>query len=116
MHWQPGAATALQQLNLLEGGKSSVQVMVCRFSEKETSQNIKIAQMLREAGFNVEIYPETDKLGKQFGIADKKGIPLVIVQGPDEVVNGMVTVKDLGAGSQKQVAVSGLIEYMKQIA
>lgn len=107
--------TALQQLNLLEGSKSSVQIMVCRFSENETSHNIKITQMLRDAGFNVELYPDTDKLGKQFGFADKKGIPLVIVQGPDEVINNIVTVKDLRAGSQKQVAVNELIGYMKQV-
>ena len=80
--------TALGQLDMLKGSASGIQVMICRFGDGETSDNIKVAQMLRKAGFSVEFYPETDKLKKQFGFADKKNIPVVIVQGPDEVKEG----------------------------
>jgi histidyl-tRNA synthetase len=36
-----------------------------------------------------------DKLGKQFGYADKLGIPYALVIGPDERAAGVVTVKRL---------------------
>jgi len=46
---------------------------------------------------------EGKKLGKQFGHADKKQIPLVAVMGPDEVAAGKVSVKRLADGHEVQV-------------
>lgn len=39
----------------------------------------RIASKLRDEGNNVEIYPVADKLGKQFGYADKKWIRNVVI-------------------------------------
>lgn len=106
--------TAMQQMEMLEDKKSGVELLVCRFGKAETEHNIKIAQDLRDAGFAVEIYPETDKLKKQFGFADKRGIPLVVVQGPDEVTENVVTVKNLKTGVQEKVSRSNLREYLRK--
>ncbi|HCY20953.1 TPA: hypothetical protein DIC40_03740 [Patescibacteria group bacterium] len=47
-----------------------------------------------------EIYPSPDKLGKQFGYADKKGIPLVIILGEGEKNEGSYKIKDMIAGTE----------------
>jgi histidyl-tRNA synthetase len=36
----------------------------------------------------VVVYPEADKLGKQFKFADKLGIPVAVILGPDEMDAG----------------------------
>jgi histidyl-tRNA synthetase len=55
-----------------------------------------LANELREQGIACEVYLNVgDKLGKQFGYADKLGIPFALVVGPDEREAGMVTVKSL---------------------
>lgn len=47
-----------------------------------------------------EIYPSPDKLGKQFGYADKKGIPLVIILGEGEKAEWIYKIKDMVAGTE----------------
>ena len=39
---------------------------------------------LRAAGLRVEVYPDADKIGKQFKYASRRGIPFVAVVGDDE--------------------------------
>ena len=36
-------------------------------------------------GVRVDVYPEADKLGKQFKYAAARGFPFVVVMGDDEV-------------------------------
>lgn len=107
--------TALEQLQMLPPAKTTVQVLVCRFGDAETAHNIKTTQYLRGEGFSVELYPESDKLKKQFGYADKKGIPVVIVQGPDEIVQDVVTIKMLQSGDQQKVESGRLKEKILEI-
>lgn len=54
-----------------------------------------IAQTLRSTGKHIEIYPVADKLGKQFGYADKKGIPYVVILGTGELEKKIYKIKDL---------------------
>jgi histidyl-tRNA synthetase len=55
------------------------------------------------AGYRVDVYPEPDKLGKQFKYAAGVGIPRVAVLGSDERTRGVVTIKDMKSGEQTQV-------------
>ncbi len=61
-----------------------------------------IAQTLRNQWHNVEIYPVADKLGKQFGYADKKGIPHVIILWPGELEKKIYKIKDLQTGTETE--------------
>jgi histidyl-tRNA synthetase len=47
------------------------------------------------------VYPEPDKLGKQFKYAAAAGIPRVAVLGADERASGVVTIKDMTSGKQQ---------------
>ena len=48
-------------------------------------------------------YPEPAKLPRQFKFADRMGMRVVLVLGPDEAAAGKVTVKDLTNGTQEAV-------------
>jgi histidyl-tRNA synthetase len=51
----------------------------------------------------VDLYPEADKIGKQFKYAAARGIPFVAVVGDDERAKGEVSIKNMQSGEQSSV-------------
>ncbi len=84
--------------------QAQTKVLVTIFDESLTDQSLEITSALRSAEVNAEIYPDpTAKLEKQLKYADRKGIPWVVILGPEEVKNNTVTIKDLRTGELKTV-------------
>ncbi len=81
-------------------GGTLVQVLVTVFSDDARAASMRIADQLRSAGINTELYLEARKLGRQFAYADKKGIPLVAIAGPDEIEAGVVKLRRLRDGRE----------------
>jgi len=79
---------------------SPAPVLVTVFDENNLLESLRLANELRQAGLNVACYPEAAKLARQFKFADRSGIKIVLVVGPDEAAAGKVTVKDLRNGTQ----------------
>ena len=97
---------------ILEVNKTKVLITV--FSPTLLSKSIETAKTLRESGISTEIYPdETAKLDKQLKYADKKGIPYVVIIGPEEAESKTVTLKNLKTKEQKKVAVSEIVPLIK---
>lgn len=90
-------------------------VLVTVFNETLLLESYALASILRNAGINVTTYPEPAKLPKQFKYADKMGMQVVLVIGPDEAAAGKVTVKNLKNGSQQVVSQSDLIPVVRRI-
>lgn len=92
----------MDELNLYPAhlGGTLVQVLVTVFSDETRRASMKVANQLRQAGINTELYMEARKIGKQFNHADKKGIPIVAVAGPDEIEKGIVTLRRLRDGKE----------------
>lgn len=85
---------------------SKVLVTVFDASSDSVSASVGLATELRAEGIACEVYLNPgDKLGKQFGYADKLGIQFALVLGPDELQQGSVTVKDLKAAEANQQTV-----------
>ncbi|MBA4385068.1 MAG: histidine--tRNA ligase [Anaerolinea sp.] len=76
-------------------------VLVTIFDESLTLSSVELASELRANGIKTICYPEVTKLQKQFKYADRLGIKLAFVIGPDEEAEGKVTLKDLKSGSQE---------------
>ena len=83
----------------VEGGAADL--LVTLFEGEDPGEALRLARELRAAGLRVEVYPEPDKLGKQFKYAAAAGIPRVAVLGADERASGVVTIKDMTSGKQK---------------
>ena len=79
-------------------------VMVAVWDEASIGDSIALAGELRAAGLRVDLFPDLDKVGKQMKYADSRGYPVVAIVGPDERAAGMVTLKTLATGEQRQVA------------
>jgi histidyl-tRNA synthetase len=83
---------------------AAADVMVTLFEEEPEEDSLKLASELRSAGLRVDVYPEPDKLGKQFKYAAARNVKLVTVLGADERARGNVTVKNMVTGEQTAVA------------
>ncbi len=97
-----------------QGQQSTATVLMTIFSAELTEQNLAIAQQLRQAGIATEVYPSVDKLGKQFKIADQKGIPWVAVVGQDELATGTINLKKLSDRTQQTVSITEAIKLLKK--
>lgn len=104
----------LNQLDLYpEQSLMTTRIMFVNFGEREMRAALEYATRLRSAGISTELYPENAKMKKQMGYADTKGIPFVAIVGEDEINSGMITLKNMASGEQKQVTVNELIDIVK---
>ncbi len=74
----------------------------------------RMVQQLRSAGIRAEMFIGTGNMGKQMKYADKRGSPLVIIQGGDEKAKGEVQIKDLRLGSELASTIETREEYASQ--
>jgi histidyl-tRNA synthetase len=79
---------------------AAADVLVTLFDGEPIEEGLRLAHELRAAGLRVDVYPEPDKLGKQFKYASARGVKLVTVAGTDERARGEITVKDMVSGEQ----------------
>lgn len=93
---------------------TTAQVYVTIFPE-QAADALALARELRAAGLNVvTALDPSQKLGKQFQEADRKGIPYAIVLGSDEVARGEVQIKDLRSGEQRAVSRGDVISELQK--
>ncbi len=85
-------------------GKTVVDVFVTVFDAERRATALAVAMELRAANFNTEVWYDLDSLGKQLKYASARGIPFVIIIGPDEAAANVVTLRDLQTGAQEQIA------------
>jgi histidyl-tRNA synthetase len=92
---------------------SPADVMVAVWSEDSIVDSIGLATDLRAQGLRTDLYPEADKLGKQFKYASARGIAFVAVIGDDERARGEVSIKDMRTGEQRSVKRENLAEVIR---
>jgi histidyl-tRNA synthetase len=82
---------------------NSVDVMVTVWNEETIAESLKLANELRSHGLRVLVYPEADKLGKQFKYASSINIPYVCILGENELAENKVALKNMVTGDQEIV-------------
>ena len=90
-------------------------VLVTVFDQERVLASFRLATALRSAGIPTAVYPEAAKLPRQFKYADKMKARLVLVVGPDEAAKDVVTVKDLGSGTQQSVPQAQVVETVRRL-
>ncbi len=94
---------ALTELNLLEIHKTATQALVTIFSSDVVNESTQIAHALRARNISTELFLDIHaKLEKQLKYADKKGIPYVIIQGPQEKEMNVVNLKNMKTREEKK--------------
>ncbi|MBI2086084.1 histidine--tRNA ligase [Candidatus Daviesbacteria bacterium] len=100
---------AMDQMDLFPKDLTTTKVLVTIFNKDLSPVAIDVADRLRLRGINSELWldPKT-KLEKQLKYADQKGIPFVIIIGPEEAALNKVMLKNLNppAGGKTQEALT----------
>src|ERR1041384_6251534 len=94
---------------------SPADVMVTIWNKESVTESIKLAQELRAAGLRVDLYPEADKLGKQFKYASSLRIRFETALGEDEQAQGLVALKDMQSGEQRAVPRAVVAQLVKEL-
>lgn len=103
----------LNELNLIKAEKKSVAEVLIVPMIQDLSVPIRIANNLRDKGINTEVFLNDKKLKAKMKYADKLEIPNVIVVGEDEVNSGVVKIKDMITGNEKECEINNISNVIK---
>lgn len=92
---------------------TDTQLLFINFGEKETCYCLPVVVKARQNGIRTEMFPDAAKMKKQMAYANANAIPYVALAGDDEIQKGVVTLKNMETGEQKQVTPEQLIEIVK---
>jgi histidyl-tRNA synthetase len=92
---------------------TSADVMVSVWNSESVVDSITLANELRRTGLRVDLYPEADKVGKQFKYASEHGIAFVTVVGDEERARGEVAIKDMRTGEQRSMKREGVAKAIR---
>jgi histidyl-tRNA synthetase len=106
----------LQERGLLPAAPASVEVFLVAATAEDRAHVLRLAHVLRDQGLRVEYAFGDDKVGKQLKLADARGARRAVVVGPDERARGVVVIKQLGSGEQREVAEHALAEELERRA
>jgi len=93
---------------------SSADVLVTVWNEESISESLKLAADLRKENLRVLVYPEADKLGKQFKYANSIKIPFVCVLGETELAENKVTLKNMQTSEQETILREEIAKKVKK--
>lgn len=106
---------ALETCSLLPNLIKETQVLIAVFNPEFWDSAIKLSAALRRADISTELYPDPSvKLDKQLKFADKKGIPYVIIQGPEEAEKNVMKLKNMQTKEQEELTVEDVIKKLTQ--
>ena len=95
----------LEALDLFPAfGETPTRCLLTHFDAESGRAALPLLAELRAAGVASELYPDVKKLGVQFKYADAKGIPFVLLLGPEELAAGVVKLKIMASGEERVMA------------
>lgn len=71
---------------------------------------LQIAEIMRKAGYKVEVEMKNRKMKKSLDYANDEKIPFVFILGEDELANQTITVKDMNHKIQVQISTTNILE------
>ena len=105
----------IEELHLVEPPTTVTQVLVTVFAPGLVGASLATATALRQAGLRAEVYLEPRRrLGDQLAYANRRGIPLAVIIGPDEAAAGQVKLRRLADGHEWTVSQAELPAVARQ--
>ena len=95
--------------------QSLARVVVLPMTPAEYSLAGEVATDLRSAGVATILYSEPNDLSKKMKYVDKMGCQYAVVIGADEARNGMVSIKDMRSGEQRQTPLDDFVASLADL-
>jgi histidyl-tRNA synthetase len=106
--------SALKLAGLSDEADALAPVVVLVMDKDRQGDYWRMVQQLRAAGIRAEMYVGSAGMKAQMKYADKRGAPLVVIQGGDEKARGEVQIKDLRLGAELAGGIASRAEYASQ--
>lgn len=104
----------MEELNLFPKEITQrLDVLILHFGEENLKHGQLILTKLRDADIKADLYPDTDKIKKQFNYADKIQTPYTLIIGDDEMKSGDYMLKNMQTGEQKPMNLDKIIQHFK---
>jgi len=112
-----GFAIGMERLILLldekaETEKEPRRLFVACLGHEAQKRGFQIVQELRLGNLSVEMDYESRSLKAQMRRADKLGATHVLILGDDELAKGVAVLRDMGAGTQEEITLEGIVEQL----
>ena len=105
----------LEELDLFPAAvAATTRCLIANFDAESETAVLPVLRSLRAAGVAAELYPESAKLAKQFKYADGKGIPYVLLQGPEERAAGQFKLKALATGHEQTLTLDEVLAELEK--
>lgn len=101
-------AELLKARGIAPAPAASIDVFLVAVTGDERPSMLKLAHALRETGIRVEYALSQDRVPKQLKLANARSARFAVVIGPEEQARGAAVLRDLGAGTQREVAISAV--------
>ena len=105
----------LEQLGKISRKGSFLDAEIFCLDAKLSVHYQKTAGIMREAGLNVEVFPDAKKMGQQYAVTEKKGVPFGIFIKPEDAENNLLTLKNLLTREQfENISIEKAVELIKE--
>lgn len=105
----------LNEIQQIKADRESISDCLVIPMDSEISAALQIANTLRMAGINTDVYCENHKIKKKMKYADKWKIPYVVIIGENEIQSRMYTLKNMKTGEQETLLVEDIIKKIIRI-
>lgn len=106
---------ALAEIGAMEV-EQPIQAIILNQNNELQSDYVVLAQKLRAAGANIELYYADAKLDKQFKYAEVRKIPYAIIMGESEIKDEVVQLKNVVTREQETIRFEDLANRLQQNA
>lgn len=100
---------ALEKLGKIEKKTTTAKVLLTIIDQKLTGKIMELAQKLRKAKVNTEVYLAGKPLKEQIIYAAKRGVPFVIILGEEENLIGKLKLKDMNKREEETLTENEII-------
>jgi len=103
---------ARQSLGITVSGGSAPAVYLVGLGEEARLANMAMAGKLRDAGLRVDLEVEERSFKAQLRSANRSGAAYALVRGEDELKRGMVVLKSMQDGEQKELTAEEAVNFI----
>ena len=97
-----------------EGKEFLDKICIACIDEQMLPESLEIADKLRGNDFIVDFDLGRKRLRNAISFAVSKKIRYLIIIGPDEIMKGKLTVRDLAYESQSEISIQEIVSYFKE--
>jgi histidyl-tRNA synthetase len=105
--------TLMEERGMFVERAGAADVLIALPSADAAAGALHLAAELRQGGLRVDSFPHAAKLGSQFELAERKGIPFAVVADPETLRSGLLQVRQLAERRNVSLPRAEVVEWIR---